>query len=52
MRDLGVLHFYAGHKLKAIGCLERYLDLAPEAEDLEAVQHNLQVIIDKVARWN
>ncbi len=52
VRDLGVLHYYAGHKLKAIGCLQRYLEIAPEAEDLETVQHNLRVIIGKVARWN
>ena len=52
MRDLGMLHFYSGHKLKAIGCLERYLKLNPGAEDREAVKHNLSVIIQKVARWN
>jgi regulator of sirC expression with transglutaminase-like and TPR domain len=52
VRDLGVIHYYAGHKLKAIGCLERYLRLKPNAEDLEAVQHNLGVIIEKVSRWN
>jgi regulator of sirC expression with transglutaminase-like and TPR domain len=51
-RDLGMLHYYAGHKLKAIGCLERYLELVPNAEDLETVQHNLGVFIQKVARWN
>jgi regulator of sirC expression with transglutaminase-like and TPR domain len=52
IRDLGVLHYYAGHRLKAVGCLERYLKLAPRAEDLETVKHNLRVIIGKVARWN
>jgi regulator of sirC expression with transglutaminase-like and TPR domain len=52
VRDLGLLHYYSGHKLKAIGCLERYLKFAPEAEDMEAVQHNLRAIIEKVARWN
>lgn len=52
IRDLGVLHYYAGHKLKAVGCLERYLELKPDAEDLETVQHNLSVILRKVARWN
>jgi regulator of sirC expression with transglutaminase-like and TPR domain len=52
IRDLGMLHFYAGHKLKAIGCLERYLKLNPNAEDREAVKHNLSTILDKVARWN
>lgn len=52
IRDLGMLHYYAGHKLKAVGCLERYLELTPEAQDLEAVQHNLRVILEKVARWN
>jgi regulator of sirC expression with transglutaminase-like and TPR domain len=52
MRDLGVLHYYAGHKLKAIGCLHRYMKQAPKAEDLDTVQHNLGVIIEKVARWN
>jgi regulator of sirC expression with transglutaminase-like and TPR domain len=52
MRDLGTLHYYAGHKLKAIGCLQRYLKLSPSAGDLETVQHNLRVIIEKVARWN
>lgn len=52
IRDLGVLHYYAGHQLKAIGCLERYLQLKPGAEDLETVQHNLSSIIQEVARWN
>jgi regulator of sirC expression with transglutaminase-like and TPR domain len=52
IRDLGVLHYYAGHKLKAVGCLEKYLELAPDAEDIEIVRHNLRVIIEKVARWN
>jgi regulator of sirC expression with transglutaminase-like and TPR domain len=52
IRDLGVLHYYAGNKLKAIDCLEKYLNLAPEADDLDTVQHNLGVIIKKVARWN
>jgi regulator of sirC expression with transglutaminase-like and TPR domain len=52
VRDLGLLYYYSGHKLKAIGCLERYLKFAPEAEDMEAVQHNLRAIIEKIARWN
>jgi regulator of sirC expression with transglutaminase-like and TPR domain len=52
IRDLGVIHYYAGHKLKAVGCLERYLKLAPHAGDLETVKHNLRVILGKVARWN
>lgn len=52
IRDLGMLHYYAGHKLKAVGCLERYLKLAPKAQDVETVQHNLDTILRKVARWN
>jgi len=52
MRDLGVLHYYAGRKLRAVGCLERYLDFAPDAEDAQIVQHNLRVILEKMARWN
>ncbi len=52
IRDLGVLHYYAGHKREAVGCLERYLDLAPDAEDKQVTQHNLRVIIEQVARWN
>jgi regulator of sirC expression with transglutaminase-like and TPR domain len=52
IRDLGILHYYAGHKLKAIGCLEKYLEVAQDMEDLETVQHNLGVIISRVARWN
>jgi regulator of sirC expression with transglutaminase-like and TPR domain len=52
IRDLGVLYYYAGRKLKAIGCLERYVELSPKAEDIDTVQHNLRVIIEKVARWN
>jgi regulator of sirC expression with transglutaminase-like and TPR domain len=52
MRDLGVLHYYAGHKLKAVGCLQRYLKLTPDAEDVDLVEHNLRVIIEKMARWN
>lgn len=52
IRDLGVIHYYAGHKLKAVGCLERYLELATDAKDREVAQHNLRVIIGKVARWN
>jgi regulator of sirC expression with transglutaminase-like and TPR domain len=52
IRDLGMLHYYAGHKLKAVGCLERYLELAPQAQDLEAVNNNLSVILEKIARWN
>jgi len=52
IRDLGVLYYYAGHKLKAIACLERYLDWAPDAKDREAVEHNLGAIVGKVARWN
>jgi regulator of sirC expression with transglutaminase-like and TPR domain len=52
IRDLGVLHYYAGHRLKAVGCLERYLRLAPQAQDLEVVQHNLRIILEKMARWN
>lgn len=52
IRDLGVLHYYAGHKLKAVDCLERYLELGPDAKDIEIVRHNLRVIIEKVARWN
>ena len=52
VRDLGILHYYAGRKLKAIGCLQRYLNVAPDADDLETIQHNLRVILAKVARWN
>jgi regulator of sirC expression with transglutaminase-like and TPR domain len=52
VRDLGMLHYYAGHKLKAIGCLERYLKLSPDAEDVEVVRHNLRVILGRVAHWN
>jgi regulator of sirC expression with transglutaminase-like and TPR domain len=52
VRDLGMLYYYAGHKLKAVGCLERYLKLAPQAQDVETVQNNLRVILGKVARWN
>jgi regulator of sirC expression with transglutaminase-like and TPR domain len=52
IRDLGILHYYAGHKLKAVGCLERYLELKPDAQDMATVQHNLKAIIQKVARWN
>lgn len=52
IRDLGVLHYYAGHLLKAIGCLERYLQQRPDAEDLETVQHNLSIILKEVSRWN
>ncbi len=52
IRDLGVLHYYADHKLKAVGCLERYLSRAPNAGDLDVVKHNLRIIIEQVARWN
>jgi regulator of sirC expression with transglutaminase-like and TPR domain len=52
VRDLGILHYYARHRLKAIGCLERYLRISPEAEDAEVVRHNLRVITEQVARWN
>ncbi len=52
IRDLGILHYYAGHKLRAIHCLERYLHLAPQAPDLQTTQHNLRVILEQVARWN
>jgi regulator of sirC expression with transglutaminase-like and TPR domain len=52
IRDLGMLYYYAGQQSRAIGCLEKYLSLAPDAEDRKAVQHNLGTIISKVARWN
>ena len=52
VRDLGMLHYYTRHRLKAIGCLERYLRLSPNAEDAEIVRHNLRAILEKVARWN
>jgi regulator of sirC expression with transglutaminase-like and TPR domain len=52
IRDLGMLYYYAGYKLKTIGCLERYLRLSPDAKDVEVVQHNLRVILEQVARWN
>ena len=52
LRDLGMLHYYTGEKLKAVGCLERYLSLSPDAADREAVEHNLGTIVGKVARWN
>lgn len=51
-RDLGMLYYYTGQKLKAVGCLERYLSLTPDAPDREAVQSNLSAIVGKVARWN
>lgn len=52
VRDLGLLHYYAGHKLKAIGCLGRYLSHFSDAEDAQIVQHNLRAILEQVARWN
>lgn len=52
IRDLGMLYYYAGHKLKAIACLERYLNSAPDAKDRETVKRNLGAIVGKVARWN
>jgi regulator of sirC expression with transglutaminase-like and TPR domain len=52
LRDLGMLYYYTGQKLKAVGCLERYLSLAPAAADREAVKLNLGTIVGKVARWN
>jgi len=51
-RDLGYLHFACREPGRAIGYLERYLKLAPEAADRDQVQQHLRAIGASIARWN
>jgi regulator of sirC expression with transglutaminase-like and TPR domain len=51
-RDLGYLHFACREPGRAIGCLERYLKLAPQAEDRDQVLQHLRAISASISRWN
>jgi regulator of sirC expression with transglutaminase-like and TPR domain len=51
-RTLGYLHGSALSLGKAIEFLERYLALAPDAEDAEQVREHLRALIGTISRWN
>ena len=52
VRDLGAAFLHAGHPGKAVLHLERFLELVPDAEDKDAVEHLLRKARAEVARWN
>jgi regulator of sirC expression with transglutaminase-like and TPR domain len=51
-RELGALHLAAHQYSKAIDCLERYLQLAPDAADADTVRQHLRNATQMIARWN
>jgi regulator of sirC expression with transglutaminase-like and TPR domain len=51
-RDLGALYLATQQYSKAIECLERYLQLAPKAEDAEQIRGHLRAATQVIARWN
>jgi regulator of sirC expression with transglutaminase-like and TPR domain len=51
-RDLGYLHFACREPGRALGYLERYLKLAPHAEDRDQVLQHLRAISASISRWN
>jgi regulator of sirC expression with transglutaminase-like and TPR domain len=44
LRDLGLLYRYSDRDREAVVCLERYLELAPNAPDAETVRRNLEML--------
>jgi regulator of sirC expression with transglutaminase-like and TPR domain len=48
VRDLGVLYFHAGRPGESLVCFERYLDLAPNAEDAAQIEKNIAAIRRKM----
>jgi len=52
LRDRGILHYRLRSFGKALTDLERYLRLAPNAQDREAVQHNIRLLRHLVAGLN
>jgi regulator of sirC expression with transglutaminase-like and TPR domain len=51
-RELGALHLATHQYTKAIDCLERYLQLAPDAPDADTVRQHLRNATQMIARWN
>ncbi|MCS6841083.1 MAG: transglutaminase-like domain-containing protein [Roseiflexus sp.] len=52
LRDRGLLRARIGHWLGALADFEHYAHLAPQAGDLEAIQHQAQMLADALAPHN
>jgi regulator of sirC expression with transglutaminase-like and TPR domain len=52
IRDRGLLAFQVKRYAEASADLERYLRLAPEAEDSEVIREHLRTLRQRVVAWN
>lgn len=52
LRDRGVVHFHLKHYSRAIHDLGTYIELAPQADDLEEVRQQIKVIRQLIAMMN
>ncbi len=51
-RDRGVVHFHLKHYARAIHDLGAYLELAPQADDVEEIRQQIKVIRQLIAMMN
>lgn len=52
LRDRGVVHFHLKHYSRAIHDLGTYIELAPQADDLEEVRQQIKIIRQLIAMMN
>src|SRR5258707_2305884 len=52
LRDRGVVHFHLKHYSRAVHDLGKYIELAPQADDVEEVRQQIKVIRQLIAMMN
>jgi regulator of sirC expression with transglutaminase-like and TPR domain len=52
LRDRGVVHFHLKHYARAIHDMGTYIELAPQADDLEEVRQQIKIIRQLIAMMN
>lgn len=52
LRDRGMIHFHLKHYSRATHDLEKYIELAPQADDVEEIRQQIKVIRQLIAMMN